>query len=264
MVYLGVLVLQLASVVNDNFLGTFLSVRSFRVGSRVTLSEPLVKWVRCVPMHCNVMAHGLLLSMILTAISWPIYQVDKTPSLSPSRYKWVTFEISWFLLVNPNSLTAWLSSVCILDRLLIGGEQKPIPKYQQPRVFLGLFSHLIKQKPFSKYLWVFYASSSDNPVYLGKVFGQDSRVAFMPVQENLILEFYIDSKLFLKGASYQSWYLSWSWHKSRISKRERAEPWAYMCTLYVAIAIPTESHLNLMQTLFTLMTVWCILIFWDF
>ena len=116
------------------------------------------------------------------------------PSLSPSRYKWVTFEISWFLLVNPNSLTAWLSSVCILDRLLIGGEQKPIPKYQQPRVFLGLFSHLIKQKPFSKYLWVFYASSSDNPVYLGKVFGQDSRVAFMPVQENLILEFYIDSK----------------------------------------------------------------------
>ena len=43
MVYLGVLVLQLASVVNDNFLGTFLSVRSFRVGSRVTLSEPLVK-----------------------------------------------------------------------------------------------------------------------------------------------------------------------------------------------------------------------------
>ena len=129
-VYLGVLVLQLASVVNDNFLGTFLSVRSVRVGSRVTLSEALVKWVRCVPMHCNVMPRGLLLSMILRAISWGIYQVEPPPYF-PSRYEWVIFKILRFLLVNPDFLTAWLSSVCILDRLLIGGEQKPIPKYQQ-------------------------------------------------------------------------------------------------------------------------------------
>ena len=159
-VYLGVLVLQLASVVNDNFLGTFLSVRSVRVGSSVTLSEALVKWVRCVPMHCNVTPRGLFLSMILRAISWGIYQVEP-PFLFPhlARYEWVIFKILWFLLVNPNFLTAWLSSVCILDRLLIGGEQKPIPKYQQHSQTC-FFSRAVSVFFFGVFFFVIFISKS--------------------------------------------------------------------------------------------------------
>ena len=74
LVYLGVLLLQLATVVNDNFL----SVRSSLGGWEGYLRQ-LVKWEPYLQMHWRWCLMALLLSMILRVISWGIY--------SPSRYR---------------------------------------------------------------------------------------------------------------------------------------------------------------------------------
>ena len=87
-------------------------------------------------MHCKVMPNGPLLSMILRDVSWGVW------------YKFLRFRDSFFFSawLKSTLVRAWFSSVCILDRLLIG-DQKPISKNtlcQQRQPSFSFYSFRLK------------------------------------------------------------------------------------------------------------------------